>query len=509
MMKKTKKALRVVCLPFFIFLIACAYGTTKVSNDTIAQSETLLVSPLLDSILQTDTLLLHYSTSSYEIEELSAPDKLLESVSPTHVFVGLKADKIEQISQLPDQLVYFGNHPFLLGMLKAYQEHRPFVISPDMIWLLIEQGFARHIAVHAEKFRNKLVGFQGKRELTVVVDSTQIKIGHSDSQWDLVFPQFVDQIERYTGTDYVKNLRSDFSTTDADSKIASEIVLMESVKVFFDYRVMMIGCGISSVTIEGTVADWEKILKKIEYIDTYDLAWWTTELKPIIQEIIHTKKGQVNKEFWRNMVQLRDKAIYVPHETIDGWITKFYPFNDKGEQRELLPIVNVKGIAAEYVKVPFILEDRTTQKEYAMEFWAGMFGMEQDKRNYRLKPAIGWAIVHSSRSLDVHTPPDNSYDDVSLKNIKQIPDAFFALRQIGHLTLGFLGKVNIPNRIKGIKIRHLEVTGEISQKDIARLKELLPNTHITINQRSVQVVRNWSNPPWLSKKDGSVDRVWK
>ena len=485
-MKKTKKTFYALCLLSLILLLIGVCGMTVRSTDTGVKPGVSPIASLPMEVLQADTLSLHYSATSYEIEKLSPPDKPLESLSPMDVFTQLKAGEVEQISKLPDQLVYFGNHPFLLGMLKAYQEHRPFVISPDIIWLLIEQGFARHIAVHAEKFRDRLAGFEGKRELTVVVDSSHAKIGKSNSRWDIVFPQFVDQIENYTGVDYVKHLRSDFSTTTAESKIASEIVLMESVKVYFDYRMIVIGCGISSVTIEGTIADWEAVLRKIDYIETYDLSWWTEELKSIIREIIHTKRGQVNKEFWQNMMRLKEKGIYTPHETIDGWITKFYPFNDKGERRELVPIVNVKNIAAEYVKVPFVLEDQTTNKEYAMEFWAGLFGMEQDVRNYKLRPAIGWAIVHPSHAEGIQTPSKDRYDDVSLKNIKQIPPQFFAFRQIGRLSLGFIGKVDIPDRIKEISIRHLEVTGDISQRDITRLQELLPETNITVNQKSVQ-----------------------
>ncbi|TJZ61230.1 DUF4419 domain-containing protein [Sphingobacterium olei] len=467
-------------LMLLLFMMSCVNNVVKSAKS--AQSFSVKQVGVLD------TLRLDRSATAYRIDEsLEPPKELLERVASSDLFLKLGSGEVEKYAPIPDSVVYFGNQPFLLGILKAYQEHRPIVISPDIIWLLIEQGFARHIAFHAEKFRDRLVGFDGKRELTVVVDTTQVKLGDKGSDWERVFPQFVDQISAYTGEEYIGNLRADFSTSNETSKIASAIVLMESVKIYFDYRMMVIGCGISSVTIEGTAADWKKILDKIDYIETFDLAWWTKELRSIIQEIVKTKEGKLDKEFWKNMVQLQNKAVYSPHETIDGWITKFYPFNDKGERRNLDPITHASSIAAEYVKVPFILDDRTSGKQYAMEFWAGLFGMEQDTRNYRLRPLVGWAIAHNKQSTiaAVSTPPKDAYDDVSLKNITEIPRQFFALKSIDRLVIGFIGKVNIPDEIRSIKIKRMWVTGEISVEEERRLKELLPDTWLSVNGREI------------------------
>ena len=98
------------------------------------------------------------------------------------------------------------------------------------------------------------------------MNKNDIAIGKPNSAWETIFPQFVQQIEKFTGKDYANQLRADFSTSTADSKIISEIILMESVKSYFDYRVMFIGCGISKVILEGELADWDNILQKINYI---------------------------------------------------------------------------------------------------------------------------------------------------------------------------------------------------------------------------------------------------
>ena len=60
-----------------------------------------------------------------------------------------------------------GADTFYQTLLTAYAEHRPVVISPDMIWCLICQGFTRHINLDPEKYRDRLVFHQGKNTLEV------------------------------------------------------------------------------------------------------------------------------------------------------------------------------------------------------------------------------------------------------------------------------------------------------------------------------------------------------
>ncbi|WP_164108851.1 MULTISPECIES: DUF4419 domain-containing protein [Sphingobacterium] len=433
-----------------------------------------------------DTITLHASSTRYMINDtLLKPSNALRRVSKQALMDQLSTEEVEYFSIGPDSLVLFGAHPFLAGAFKAYQEHRPIIISPDIIWTLIEQGFARHIALYAEKFRDRLVDFQGKREITIVANKDDIQLGNPNSKWGSVLPQFTEQIEKFTGKAYTSNLRADFSTTNTDSRIASEIILMESVKSFFDYRMMVMGCGISAVTLEGSVADWEHVLKKMDYIETFDLSWWTNELRPIVQQIVQTKKGDLDKGFWSDMLQLRNKQAYAPHETIDGWIVKFYPFNDKGEQRELEPIGNISTIAAEYVKVPFVLEDKEKDMQYTMEIWAGLFGMEQDQKSFSLKPAIGWSIVHRGGVVSNDLPQKESYDIVSLKNIKELPESIYSIKSIKSLELGFIGKVNVADKIKSINIKRLTIKGDIDADGIKRLKELMPKAWVIVNDKKI------------------------
>ena len=102
--------------------------------------------------------------TTFKVENLSKPEKLLFIKSYEDIYKGLilsdlkiyplRNKKKKNInvpfniiakSEAPDSLVNYNYNSFFYGMYQAYANHRPFVLSPDMIWLLINQGFARHV----------------------------------------------------------------------------------------------------------------------------------------------------------------------------------------------------------------------------------------------------------------------------------------------------------------------------------------------------------------------------
>ena len=114
---------------------------------------------------------------TFKVEKLSKPEELLNLHSPNEIYESLILSDMDiepyeikeknikvpyhiiAKSESPDSLVSFGPNSFFNGMYQAYADHRPFVLSPDMIWLLISQGFARHINANQESMRNDLVEF--------------------------------------------------------------------------------------------------------------------------------------------------------------------------------------------------------------------------------------------------------------------------------------------------------------------------------------------------------------
>lgn len=132
-----------------------------------------------------------------EIETLSQPARLIPVLPSNQILKELRADVEKNVDNLPDSLIYYGEHPFLTGILNSYIDHRPFVISPDILWILISQGFARHITQNTEALRSQMVNFDERKTLTVISD--KIQLGDQSSDWASIFPQFNEQINEYTG----------------------------------------------------------------------------------------------------------------------------------------------------------------------------------------------------------------------------------------------------------------------------------------------------------------------
>ena len=199
-----------------------------------------------------------------------------------------------------------GKVSLIQGLIAAYKNHYPITVTPDMIWLLIVQGFSRFMEKYSELVRERFVNFTGKKDLKV--ERLQYSPYNATKEvWDGIVQEFVQKIEKNVGKEVVESLECNFSTTTQVAKVTSQVSIMSAMKQYFTYRVLMAGCGISSITLEGSVQDWEKIKSKLEFLSTKALKWWTKHLIPIIDNIILTKKyykteKKLNEElikFWK------------------------------------------------------------------------------------------------------------------------------------------------------------------------------------------------------------------
>ena len=203
-----------------------------------------------------------------------------------------------------------------------------------MIWLLILQGYSRFMDKYSELVREKYVNFSGKKTIHIknLLDIPINKATEKD--WDGVIDECVEQISNYVGEETILNLQSDFTTTNAATLLASQASIMSAMKNYFTYKGIAGWCGISYITLEGSLEDWEKIKSKLNYLSKFALNWWTKHLIPIIDNIIKTKKyyqkyHAINSElidFWKNMIKIKDKNGEYVLDTFNGWIIKLNLF---------------------------------------------------------------------------------------------------------------------------------------------------------------------------------------
>lgn len=442
---------------------------------------------------------------TFSVENLSKPEKVLHEQSNKTIYeslissdVRLSVGKIQKDSiqfpfnivaqsELPDSLVTFGYNSFFNGMYQAYADHRPFVLSPDMVWLLISQGFARHVNANSEKLRHHFVDYSGK--LTLVVATNRVTLENPKTPWEEVFPEFKKQMAVYTGNELMDLLSADFSTTTPTSKIASEITIMEAMEPYFEFIVFYIICGIPEVTLQGTTEDWQKVLDKTKQLAKYDLNWWTSELEPILNQFVEASRGKVDKDFWRNMFKYHSQKKYGAAKIIDGWIVKFFPYDKKGKRNTLQQLDGNGNLPEEIVKVDLKYIDEH-QKETILELWAGFVGLEQNKTNFALTPKIGWMVRKKdvdNIGLTQKMESENESDQGGIAiRVKEVPAAIFKLKEIKSLEIAFIDEVNIPERLSEIKIETLILSGKITGNEVERIKKMFPGTKLIINRKIIE-----------------------
>ena len=135
------------------------------------------------------------------------------------------------------------------------------------------------------------------------------------------------------------------------------MTLMESVKSYFEYMVYYIACGIPTITLTGTPADWRRVLDKTRRLEAYGLGEWTERLEPILTQFVRAAEGKPDQRFWQGMVkkqlvgELKGGGCSPEKPTqLDGWLLNFFP-DENGQTLSSVP--NTKSMPSERVRVGF------------------------------------------------------------------------------------------------------------------------------------------------------------
>jgi hypothetical protein len=349
-----------------------------------------------------------FPVSNVPLAETLLPEAPYKQAVEYYLYGPYNPGTVESCTRKKQTLVVASYHPLINALHLAFAEHRPFVISPDHIWLLICQGFANHVNVHAEELRHQFVKHTDKEKLKVIRNKF-IK-GNPDNKWESVFSSFERKINKKL-TAHQNILIAEFTTTGQVEKIAQQICLMDAMRSYFDYSVLSF-CGIPSVTLEGTVEDWQLISEKMQAFRQFGLDDWINALTPIVEQFTQAANGQIDPEFWRSMYKFKEAS---GGDKVTGWIINFFPYLKKDK---LTAVIDQNLVyEATYVVNPYILNpphsrhDGLTANQFPsglsivpfkweyhllitfpMQFIAGFVGIAQNPDTKALRPEIGWAI---------------------------------------------------------------------------------------------------------------------
>ncbi|KAF8143567.1 hypothetical protein K438DRAFT_1993783 [Mycena galopus ATCC 62051] len=221
---------------------------------------------------------------------------------------------------------------FIATLLDAYTQDRALVIRPDDVWLAILCQFNFFVTARAELLRANFVAHKGKQELTIVaMPATRYTVDFGD-----IARQMAGLIEKNVVDPSLRAwVTPSFTTTTPNDTTVGAVLLMATLKNYFNYKVIMFGCGIPRVTLEGERSDWVDILGRLEKLKEYGLesiAWYHL-LRPVIARFVAAfddPASAENVDFWQRV------AHYVPGgsgrgDYYTGWISAFTAFTKKGE----------------------------------------------------------------------------------------------------------------------------------------------------------------------------------
>lgn len=195
----------------------------------------------------------HYESITFEVEKgLQKPNEYYNVSGVKHIFSKLFKKRKQIINPRNGMPIYlnenepldilhyefdteeieffnFNKKSLISGLIIAYKNHYPITISPDMIWLLILQGYSKFMEKYSELVREQYVNFDGKKALCVerlgIFPETPTK-----EVWKGIIQEFTQKIGDNVGNEIISNLQSNFSTTNSVTLTTSQVSIMSAMK---------------------------------------------------------------------------------------------------------------------------------------------------------------------------------------------------------------------------------------------------------------------------------------
>ena len=259
---------------------------------------------------------------------------------------------------------------------------------------------------------NIFVNFENKKKLEVIIRKYHSYKQMKSEDYENLFENLTGQIKDYVGEELVDTLNFNFSTSSKTTKIVGYTSIMSAMKKYFEFEGFCHMCNFPYIILEGKLEDWENILNKTKDLAKYDLLHWVKALESILLKIIETKKGKIDKEFWKKILypEKLDKKIEIGDyeyktikvDGIKGWLLIFFPyFKDGGFRYEKsLKTEDIWRLPDKLLKIPLIMKS-DDEGETKMTIYSGFFGMNVNKEKNNLVTAeIGWYVKNSKKDND-------------------------------------------------------------------------------------------------------------
>jgi len=266
-----------------------------------------------------------------------------------------------------------GNYGFFNTISTAYNEHYILKTCPEDWWFCITQKIALAIDANAKKpeVRRFFVSHEGKKQIKVHAGA-----GVYETNYSWFFDQMAKGIaENISVPEYCNLLETDFSESTDVHKIVGKLVLMTSMKEFFEY-VMESKCGIPGVVMKGSEDDWKKLsikLRKLEVLlkpieKEVELDGWWDGCVQVCSNLVSTFQGNPDKDWWSRIVA-QDPYGSGPCYVRGWFVTTFLGLHK----------VEVNDLPSGLVTVPMTITDGDNQEASAIVAGVAGFTLKPDE----------------------------------------------------------------------------------------------------------------------------------
>jgi hypothetical protein len=122
---------------------------------------------------------------------------------------------------------------------------------------------------------------------------------------------------------HIESVRSSNPTSPHNAKI---LLLISYFKYTFQLQ-----CGIPSVTLEGEKSDWERLLARLDKLDSFgeEPKAWAAMLRPILTRFVRAFDGEPDIDFWSRVCHYQGYGSGSAY--LSGWITAFCVWSSEGK----------------------------------------------------------------------------------------------------------------------------------------------------------------------------------
>lgn len=375
---------------------------------------------------------------------MSAPNSLPQASKPDATFDGGRRrltetplpqrmkqccgnDLPESHSEFPRGLVKLGqdegSNALVSAVHAAWSDRFPLVLSPDIVWLAIAQGFSHHVSMNPKSLA-QCSGDESLPAHSVAIREDEFIKGTANP-WQNTFHSFSTEMGKDLSAALYSLLSSSFSTTGSHQNRPPSRVFIAVDKIG---NVAIAGeqsHGIESVLLQGMVGDWKELRDRAFSLARYELQWWIDALEPILDQFVSAASGTVNETFWRLIYNSSPPTTVQGSTAVGGWITYFFPYTSvegrlvqnaqlqckqtppwtkttlkQLEEMEDTAMLCLRSIPPGVSSVPFTWRHCTD--DFSMRLHTGFMGVSQDPDSLALQPEIGWAITDDVSSASSH-----------------------------------------------------------------------------------------------------------